>query len=216
MAGLKPKDRQMHDFASPARLAAAAVALTAWAGLAIQLDASIGLTGSATAALWTMLRYFTVLANFAVAILFTALAAGRHASPGLIGGGTLSILLVGIVYHLLLSGLLELSGGAQLADLLLHTIVPILVSLWWLAFAPKGGLASRDPIVWAIFPLAYFAYGLTRGVIEAQYPYPFMNLAVLGWAQTLLNALGIAAGYLIAGLAFIRLDRFLARGSTRL
>jgi hypothetical protein len=36
-------------------------------------------------------------------------------------------MLVGIVYWLLLRGLLELSGGALMADALLHTVVPILV-----------------------------------------------------------------------------------------
>jgi hypothetical protein len=194
-----------------ARAAAAIVALVGWIGLAVQVKASIGLTGSAGAALWTILLYFTVLANFASAALFTAIAAERPVSARLIGGVTLAMLLVGIIYHLLLRGLLELSGGAALADFLLHTVAPILVPLWWLVFAPKGGLTTRDPPVWALFPLAYFVYGLARGAIEGRYPYPFMNLARLGWGHTLLNALVIAIGFMLAGYALVGIDRLLGR-----
>jgi hypothetical protein len=194
-----------------ARRAAAIVALVAWIGLAVQLRASIGLAGSAGAALWAMFRYFTVIANLIVAVVFTALAAGRAASAALLGGVTLTILLVGVVYAVLLHGLLELSGGAALADLLLHIVVPILVPLWWLAFAPKGGLARRDPLIWAILPLVYFGYGLARGANEGTYPYPFMNPAKLGWHLVLFNAFMLAVGFIAAGNFLIMLDRLLAR-----
>jgi hypothetical protein len=192
-----------------ARIAAALVALIAWTGLVIQLGASRELTGAAGSALWEMLRYFTIIANLLVAILFTAVALGsrRAASPFLLGGATLAILLVGIVYMLLLRGLLELSAGALVADILLHKVTPVVVPLWWLGFAPKGGLGARDPWLWALLPLAYFAYALARGAQDNRYPYPFMNVTQLGWGQTLLNALLMAAGFLIAGYGLLWLDR---------
>lgn len=193
------------------RLPALIVAATAWTGLAIQLYASIGLTGSIPAAVWMMLLYFTVLANTVVALLFTALAGGWRASPRLVGGVTLAILLVGTVYHTLLRGLLDLSGGAALADFILHTLTPIFVFIWWIAFAPKGGLVRRDPLVWALFPLAYFAYGLARGALKGRYPYPFMDMAALGWQQTLLNGAAIAISFVVAGYLFVGIDQRLAR-----
>ena len=207
----------MTGLSPPARLAAALVALTALAGLFVQWRASTVLTGSAGAALWAMLRFFTILANLLAALHFTALALGfrRAAQPFLLGGTTLAILLVGIVYFLLLRGLLELSAGALLADRLLHMATPALVPLWWLAFAPKGGLRQRDPWLWALLPLVYFAYALTRGGVDGRYPYPFMNVAQLGWGQTLVNAVAIAAGFLVAGFLLLRLDRFLVRPVSR-
>ncbi len=199
-----------------ARLAAACVALAAWAGLLVQLQASTALTGSAEAALWAMLRYFTILTNLQVALVFTGVAMGSHraARPFALGGTTLAILLVGIVYGLLLRGLLELSAGAKLADILLHMVTPVLVPFWWLAFAPKGGLRARDPLLWALLPLAYFSYALARAGLDGIYPYPFINAAALGWGQVLLNALAIAAGFVFAGWLLVRLDRALA-GLTR-
>lgn len=193
------------------RPAALAIAATTWTGLAVQLVASVRLTGSVLEALWIMLLYFTVITNIVVALLFSALASGWHASPRLVGGATLAIILVGAVYHALLRGLLDLSGGAALADFLLHTVTPIIVPIWWIAFAPRGGLDQRDPLKWAIFPLGYFGYGLARGAMDGRYPYPFMNLAVLGWPHTLLNAAAIASGFVVAGCVLLKMDKVLSR-----
>jgi len=144
----------------PARIAALIVAILAWVGLGTQLQASTGLTGSVPAAIWTMLFYFTIIANLLVAVGFSAMTLGMPLPPFWLGGLVVVIVLVGVVYNTVLAGMVELSGGALLADFLNHTLTPILVPLWWLAFAKKGGLGWRDPWVWAILPLAYFVYGI--------------------------------------------------------
>jgi hypothetical protein len=125
----------------------------------------------------------------------------------LLGGVALAMLLVGIVYMTLLRGLLDLSGGALLADTLLHKVTPVLAALWWALFAPKGRLGWSTPLLWALYPLLYFAYALARGAAEGVYAYPFINIAKLGWPSVLLNALVIAACFLLAGFAIVALDR---------
>ena len=199
-----------------ARLAAAAIALTAWTGLAVQFGASLGQTGSAGAALWEMLRFFTIIGNLLAAIAFTAIAAGsrRAGTPFVLGGVTLTILLIGVVHFLLLRGLLHLSGGAKLADVLLHQVTPLLVLLYWLGFAPKAGLRRRDAMIWALLPLAYFAYALARAAADGKYPYPFMNAAQLGWPRVVANAALIALGFMLAALALVAIARRLARRSS--
>ena len=109
----------------------------------------------------------------------------------------LAIMLVGVVYVTLLRGLLDLSGGAKLADTLMHYATPVLVPLWWLLFAPKGKLEWRDPAIWSLFPLAYFPYALARGAYEGIYAYPFINVAKIGWTQVGINAVMIAGGFLV-------------------
>lgn len=195
-----------------ARAAAGLVAAIAWLGLAVQFRASLANLGSVPDTIWIMLRYFTVIANLLAAILLSAVASGWRgsASPKLLGGMSIAMLLVGIVYGLLLRGMLELSGGAKLADTLLHIVTPVLVPVYWLAFVPKGELGSRDPLLWALLPLAYFVYALVRGAAEGVYAYPFMNLAQLGWTQTLTNALLMALGFIVAGFAMFWLDRRLS------
>jgi len=203
----------MGGFSGAARALAGLIALVAWAGLAVQFDASMTTTGSALAAVLAMLRYFTVLANLTLAIVLTGVALGQRSFGGasLLGGVTLAMLLVGAVYSLLLRDLVELSGGAKLADLLLHHATPILAPIFWLAYAPKGALQGRDPLMWAAFPLAYFVYALARGLIEGRYAYPFMDLAQLGWPRTLLNGAAIALGFLVCGYVVLWLDGRLAR-----
>ena len=198
-----------------ARIAALLVALVAWAGLAIQFRATLAQGYPLPETLWILLRFFTILTNVAVALAMSAAALGARLSPRMIGGVMLAILLVGVVYVTLLRGLLDLSGGARLADTLLHYGTPFLVPLWWLAFAPKGRLEWRDPAIWSLFPLAYFPYALARGSYEGIYAYPFINVAKLGWTQVAINGALIAGGFLVAGNLVVALDALLGRGARR-
>lgn len=197
----------------PARATAGAIALIGWVGLAVQLSAVTDQVGSAAWAVWIMLRFFTILTNVIAAVVFTGIALGQPAfrSQGLLGLMTLSILFVGAVYVLLLRGLVELSGGAATANLILHYIVPSLAPLFWLLFAPKGALKWRDPVLWAIYPLAYFAYALARGASDGKYPYPFMDIPKVGWASALTTVAIILVAYLLVGTAFVWLGRSLNR-----
>src|SRR5690348_16247051 len=102
------------------RAVAAHVALVCWAGLAIQFSATYSNQHDVAKTLWILLRFFTVITNLLVAIGMTWVATGGRLSPLLLGGLTLAIILVGVVYMTLLRGLLHLSGGALLADTLLH------------------------------------------------------------------------------------------------
>lgn len=194
-----------------AKGAALVIAVIAWLGLGVQAHATYGQVGDVAATLWVLLRYFTILTNLGVAIGFSALAMGRKLSPALLGGLVLAILLVGLVYLTLLRGLLDLSGGARLADTLLHYVTPALVPLWWLAFAPKRRLQWKHPLRWALFPLLYLPYALIRGKVEGRYAYPFLNLDQLGAAAVTFNAVAIAAAFLLSGLALVALDRVLPR-----
>ena len=194
------------------RISAGVIALIAWIGLGAQFFATLSTTGSVATALWLMFLYFTIIANFAAAVIFTAIAGNaKWPSPFVIGGITITMLLVGIVYNTMLTGMIELSGGAKLADFLNHTITPITVSAFWLFLAGKGRLGFGAPIRWASVPLGYFVYGLIRGAKEGTYPYPFMNLGRLGWRPTLLNALGMAICFLVVGYVMIWLDQRLSR-----
>jgi len=198
-------------------MAAGAIALTGLAGLAVQFSASLDLAGSPGAALWAMLRYFTILGNLLAVLAMAGITLGLRiaARPAAHGGIALLMLLIGIVYATLLRGMLSLSGGARLADMLLHEAMPLLVALHWLFFARKGGLAARDVPKWAAIPLVYALYALGRAAMDGRYPYPFMDVAALGWGQVLLNLGAIALGFLLGGAILFWIDQILGRGSRR-
>jgi hypothetical protein len=195
------------------RAAAALVAIACWAGLAIQFSATYASHHDLVTTLWILGRFFTILTNLAVAATMTWLAIGRRASPLLLGGLTLALLLVGIVYAVLLAGLHELRGAALVADFLLHKVSPMLMAFWWLLFAPRAKLRWSAPLWWTAYPLAYFAYVLFRGQIDGRYPYPFIDVAKLGWLQTALNAGGIAMAFILAGTLLVWIDGWRPLGS---
>jgi hypothetical protein len=196
-----------------ARTAAALLAVITWAGLAVQFHATFALEGSLGSTLTVLLWYFTITTNLLVAVVFTGIALGRDrfARPSLVGATTLYILLVGVIYGLLLHGLQELSGGSAIANILLHMVTPILVPIFWLTFTPKGNLSRRDPLLWAIYPLAYLFYALIRGEFTDRYPYPFLNVSELGWGRTILHSFLIAAAFLVQSWLFVWFDSLLGR-----
>ena len=195
--------------------AAALVAIVCWAGLAVQFSATYGNQHHVLNALWSLARFFTILTNLIVAMTMTWVAIVRRASAEVLGGLTLSIILVGAVYLALLQGLHRLTGSAHIADILLHKISPVLMSLWWLLFAPRGKLKWSAPVLWLLYPAIYFVYALVRARIDAHYPYPFIDAGHIGWLQTALNAGGIALGFLIAGLVLVWIDSWRPLGSKR-
>jgi hypothetical protein len=193
--------------------AAALVAIICWAGLAIQFNATFASQHHVVPTLWVLLRFFTVITNLAVAIVMTWVATGGRTTPLLLGWITISIILVGVVYMTLLRGLVELIGGALLADSLLHKVSPAAMALWWLLFAPRQRLRWNDALLWCLYPLIYFGYALVRGHYDHKYPYPFMDVGKLGWTQTAINAGGIAMGFIVAGLLLVWIDQWRPLGS---
>ena len=190
------------------RSAAGCIAGIAWLGLALQCISTFQINHSFPLMLWIVFAYFTILTNMLVAVVFTGLAATstRMRASWIVAGTMLSILLVGIVYALLLHGKAELTGGSAVANVLLHMATPVLVTLFWFIFTPKGQLTWSHPLVWAIFPLCYLAYSLVRGVQTGKYPYPFLDPALVGWQQTMLSNLAIAATFLACSYGLVALD----------
>ena len=197
------------------RAAAALVAIACWAALAVQFSVTYGEQRDIVATLWILARYFTILTNLAVAIIMTGVAIGRRESPLVLGGATLAILLVGIVYAVLLEHLYRMTGAAKVADVMLHKMTPVLTALWWLLFAPRAKLRRSAALWWAAYPLAYFIYAIIRGLNDGKYPSPFLDLGQLGWVQTALNAAGIALGFILAGLLLVWIDGWRPLGSRR-
>jgi hypothetical protein len=196
-----------------ARLVAAALCLSALVGLALELANLIGGGTSLGAALWRLALFFTILTNVLVAIVFglAAWQGPRFEHFKTLAGVVAAIALVGVVVALLLQGARPLGGATLVSDFLLHRFTPVLAPAYWLAFVPKGRLAWRDPLLWALYPLVYLGYALARGHSDGRYPYPFIDVAANGWANVIATSLAIAAGFVVAGAAMVALDRALAR-----
>lgn len=210
-----------------ARRGCLAVAATlGWAGLGIQLYlilyARWSIEASLLGGLMSFFSYFTVLTNTLVAAVLTCELSTRDSAtrrgllrPWVRSGVAVSIAIVALAYSLLLRHLWHPEGWQWLADELLHDVMPLLYLVYWWFWVPKGTLRFWHVAWWAIYPLAYFGYSLLRGHELAVYPYPFIDVDKLGYAQVFINAGGLLLGFVVVGLAAVGLDRWLGqRGIT--
>lgn len=196
-----------------ARLLALVIALSAWIGIAIHVHAQWSQSGSLLDAIWILAGYFTVLTNLIVALVFTAIALRGPGAvgPRLLGGVTICIALVGVIYALLLHGLVELTAGAAVANVLLHMVTPVLGPIYWLFFVRRHALRWRDPLLWALYPAAYLGYALVRGTAEGRFAYPFIDYVQNGVPQVAVTVVIITLTFLVAGWLMVLLDNRLVR-----
>jgi len=193
------------------RLAALAVGFLAMAALRAQFDA-LETVPALGPRLWFLAQFFTVLTNLLVAGHMLAVAWGWRIGAARAAGLLVSILLVALVHHMLLARLRAPEGVQYWADLGLHTGVPLAMFLWWAGFAPKE-VARRDVPGWLLWPVAYCAYALIRGLVTGIWPYPFLNVDTIGWGAVLLTLTGIFAALLAISAAIFWLAGRLRRYS---
>lgn len=190
-----------------------------WSALAIQLYlvllARWQEQASLIGGLVNFFSYFTVLTNTLAAVVLSLSAFGRACTarrlllaPSVSSGVAASIVLVGLAYSLLLRHLWHPQGWQWLADELLHDVMPLLFVTYWWCCVEKGSLRLKHLGAWLLYPLGYFAYALLRGQSIGVYPYPFIDVARLGYGQVLLNALAILIGFIAIGLLILGLDHW--------
>ena len=161
--------------------------------------------------------YFTIQSNLLLGVTSLLLAV-RPDRPSTVFRvlrltGVLAITVTGVVFHLVLAGLVEPSGVGAFTNLLTHTVVPLLGVLGWLLFGPRGATTWRVVGLTLLFPLAWFAFTIVRGAaVGGYYPYPFLDVDELGLAQVVVNGMGIAAAWVVLAVAARLLDRLLTSG----
>ncbi len=193
-------------------------ALVAWCGLALQFSVSLDLLAAqgmdASQTVSRMLAYFTILTNLVVAAYYTMRFMQRGSDEGkwlahpAVGSAiAMYVTLVCVIVHLILRHLQVLTGNALVADTILHYVTSIWFVIFWIGWVPKRGLQWRHALWWALYPLAYFVYAMLRGAGSGFYPYPFIDVAKLGFQAVAINAVLISVAFFVAGLALIALDR---------
>ncbi|MGO4336513.1 Pr6Pr family membrane protein [Labrys sp. KB_33_2] len=206
------------------RLFAALIAITAWLAVALRAWIVVGAVmaqgRTAIDGLVTVFSYFTLQANVILAVVATACALRGEARgfltrPSTRAAVTVYIIIVGLIYAVFLAGLRQLTGLAVPVDIALHRVVPVLFTLYWLIFVPKGQLTWRNPLAWLTFPALYVVYSLIYGALTGRYLYPFSNVPVLGYPRALGYAALILATFYGLGLALVALDRALAGSVVR-
>lgn len=184
------------------RLHAALITLIALGSIAVQFTLRTMDGQSWSEAGWGMVQYFTILTNLLVGLSFALIASGRSLHPAYLLALTSAIMGVGLVYHIALAHLNNPVGLGIWADHGVHTAAPALTMVWFLAFIPEDELEWRHVPLAMVWPMAYTAYALPRGLWEGSYPYFFLDANKLGIVEITVNLIGLS-------LFFISLAAFL-------
>lgn len=145
--------------------------------------------------------FFTVESNSLAVIILLAstLALARNKQSRLMailrGANTMNMIVVGIVFLLLLSGLENAEFTAVPWDnTVLHYIMPIAVAVDWFIDIPKLRITFKQALSWLLFPAAYAIYSLIRGHFVGWYPYPFLNPSQHGYTSVAATSIVLMFG----------------------
>jgi hypothetical protein len=206
------------DSPSRARLSRAwhgVLVLVVAASLVIQIVLSVRGGPDAAPALSTRLvrlaSYFTIQSN--VLVLVTAVAIVlRPDTDGRLWrvlrlDAVLGILITGIVYATVLAGLNDPQGAAAFANAGFHYFSPWWALAGWLLFGPRPRIDRGTLGRAVLWPVLWIGYTLAHGAASGWYPYPFTDVAELGYPTVLVN-LAVILLITVALAALLRaLDR---------
>jgi hypothetical protein len=189
------------------------------AGIVIQLFVSSSneafFGGSSLNRVLNVFAFFTIQSNIIMGVVCLLLALNPERSSAVFAffrlTGLVAITVTFVVFHVVLSRLLDLDSWAQAANQLQHTVVPILSIVGWLAFGPRGLADARTVRLSVVFPLLYMAFTVIRGPLASDwYPYPFVDVHTLGYVRVAINSLWIALLFIGFAAAVSALDKRLA------
>ncbi|MGL4412952.1 Pr6Pr family membrane protein [Roseinatronobacter monicus] len=170
-------------------------------GTQIMLSLELGGMGLG-ATLWALAGFFTILTNaLMAATMLTIAATGRRLSFGWMTMVTQSMIVVGLIYHMLLAHLFNFSGLSWWTDQAFHTILPAIMLWFWLMETTRHDPRGGQPLWWLIWPAVYAVYAMARGALTGWYPYPFLNVGQLGLGAVAINMAAMVAGFAVLGYA---------------
>ncbi|HEY5391406.1 MAG TPA: Pr6Pr family membrane protein [Hanamia sp.] len=159
--------------------------------------------------------YFTILTNLLVALCFTFLLTKSSSAlrsfffrKSTLTAMTVYILIVGLVYNLILRFLWQPQGLQFVVDELLHTIIPILCLIFWWQNERTKNLEWRNIFPFLIYPLLYILIILVRGSFSGFYPYPFIDVKLLGMSKVIINSGLLAICFAVISAIFIGITRY--------
>ena len=157
-------------------------------------------TSSRSGVLWR-LTTFTYQANVLAAVYYAwTLFSGRVGDrAGIRGAIVLYVVVAGIIWN---SMLVDYSMGYTPANVLLHIVVPILVTVDWLVVGRHARIVRWwQPLVWLIYPAVYVVLALlVLNRAGRRAPYYFLDPDSVGVAVVVTNV-GLLALFVL-GLGY--------------
>ena len=183
--------------------------------LIVQLSVTVSGVGSQVSLATRLVRlfsYFTIQSNLLVAVAAISLVL----DPARDGtwwrvlrlDGLLGIATTGLVFHIVLAPISKATGLALLASNGFHYVSPWMALVGWLLFGPRPRIGWSTVALSLIWPAVWLAYTFVHGALSGWYPYPFLNVAKIGYPAALANTVAVLGGAGVLVLLFKVLDRW--------
>ncbi len=167
-------------------------------------------------------HFFTIEANLLASVLFVYLALRMMQGKNYVhlhwlrGASTLYMVITGIIYVMLLSGLeVSLQTTIPWVNIILHYVMPVVVLLDWVFDRPAVPITYDRAMKWLFFPVLYAGYSLIRGEFVGWYPYPFLNPMDGGYLRVMTTMLGILIVAILLAFAVARISHFSGMPTSR-
>ncbi|MGT2906467.1 Pr6Pr family membrane protein [Streptococcus dentiloxodontae] len=175
---------------------------------------------------WGMLLYYTVLSNILVwsflfyLVIYEQRQGDINQNQHLLwfkGGVTMSIMITGVIYHILLAPKVSQSHFWTVQNIIVHYIVPWAFVADTLFFDLRKSYRWFLPLAWTLMPLLYFGFALINGLIlklpipgskDSPFAYFFINVTDYGWGTVGCNVILITLVYTLVGYLVLTLKRF--------
>ena len=176
--------------------------------------------------------FYTNLSNLLVLVYFALIAPRLFAQPSLHAmiphmdfAVMMIIMLTFCVFHGLIFPSVRIAAAhtphtreyriVVCDNLIIHYIVPWLVFFYWLLCSPgKAALTTLDALYWTFFPVLYilciFLRAQSGRIIDeagSLYPYPFLDVSVLGLFRVGYVCAMLYGACVLGGLSIIALIR---------
>ena len=127
----------------------------------------------------------------------------------------LYIFVVAVIYYGVLAADHNPEGISAILNIGLHFVLPVLYILDWLIFADKDAMSFKSAPLWTLYPIAYGLFNLVRGHLTGFYPYPFLDISIIGVSGVAMNMLGFTLFYGLGAVLFIFIGRVLSRSRAK-
>ncbi|MBC7655523.1 MAG: Pr6Pr family membrane protein [Oligoflexus sp.] len=162
--------------------------------------------------------FFTILTNSLVSLYFTQQAILNDYKnkqflnfPGFLTAITVYIFVVGLVYQIILRQTYNPEGMDLIVNELLHSLMPLLVLLFWYLYEDKTVIKWKSLFLWLIYPFIYIIIIMISGSFSNYYPYPFINVLNIGLKAVLINSFLLLILFMVLSVILVGFGKWLEK-----
>lgn len=195
------------------------ITLVAFLGVLIDMSGQRSLLSA-----FKLLNFFTIQSNilvFVIMLLVVLNRFSRRSQPTylvfLSGGASLWIILTGVIFHFMLSGIYKPDGIQIISNMILHYVTPTLMAIYYFGFIDKKVINMKYPLLWALYPIIYGLGCVIRGLFDGFYPYWFFNPTgsfpdgAGSYPTVLMYVFGLGFVFLVFGYIIVVLKKLIIR-----